>query len=102
MGGTIPYIPSYTVWSRIEIERKRRSEILEWSADHDDTHTDSEWLILIGRQYGRVADEIWPDDNIEKYPVQTEREIIQLAALCHAWLEANVRKSLRRGGTIDS
>lgn len=72
----------------IAAERQRQSE--QWGAAHDPG--DAIWLAVLTEEVGEVAHELtyrWPEPPMAGFLAQ---ELVHVAAVCVAWLEAIDRR----------
>ena len=64
------------VLEEIAIERLRQDKL--WGDEHDSNHTDAEWLAIVVKQLGQIAQTGLNGGNMRK-------EVIQCAAVLVSW-----------------
>jgi NTP pyrophosphatase (non-canonical NTP hydrolase) len=69
------------------IQRERKSQDKKWG---EQNHTDERWLTIATEELGEIANAILKPSPTD--PDNIKKEIIQLAAVCVAWLEAKWRE----------
>jgi len=74
------------VLAGVLMERMRQDDI--WGgADHDDTHTDEDWAMILASVCGGLASSVLAVD-----PLAIDRDTVQVMAVCLAWQEARLRR----------
>lgn len=77
-----------------EIEYERVCQMAEgWSAAHDDRLTECEWIALLVRHTGVAV-----NDGAEEAPERFRRQMVRVAALAVAAIEAYDRQHGRSAG----
>ena len=66
----------YVILDQIKVERK--SQDIKWGREHDIAHTSDEWINILDTRLNNITSV--EDNNLRK-------EVLQLAAVCVAWLE---------------
>lgn len=79
-----------SILNKIKDERVRQD--FNWGEHH---HIDLKWLAILGEEFGEVAEccnedtptgpRLWSEHECKK---QLKKELIQVAAVCVAWLES--------------
>jgi hypothetical protein len=78
------------VLTDVGAERERQTESLGYAPDHDDRRTPDEWAWLIAR---RVSNYACPGLAGLVTPTQVRAELVQIAALAVAAIEAHDRNT---------
>ena len=77
------------VYNKVRKERQRQDD--QWGgAPHDDIHDPQRWFVILLDHVARLAKQIDIDDW-EKSE-EAEEQLVKVAALAFAWLEAWERK----------
>jgi hypothetical protein len=77
----MPYTP-LQVMSMMTAERKRQDE--KWG---EQNHTNGVWALILGEEFGESC-----QAALDKSDKEVVQELIQVAAVCIAWIEAIGRK----------
>lgn len=82
-----------------EIENERAYQDRKWGIQD---HKNPWWLTILAEEFGEVAKKVYDftvskEDDYEKdeHELELEQELIQVAAVCVAWLESMERKNGR-------
>ena len=65
-------------WLKVERTRQKR----QWGYAHDDTHSDLEWLAIVQKELGELA-----DGCLSEYNASLEAGMIKVAAVLLSWAE---------------
>lgn len=77
-------VPQHTMEVLDEIYDERVRQTNKWGIQN---HDDTMWSVILGEEFGEVCRAIFEGDE-----VQTKEELIQVAAVAVAWLEAFDRR----------
>ncbi|SRR5216684_2162561 len=77
----------YSAFSAIAVERASQDH--KWG---EQNHSDLYWLGILGEEYGEIAKALIEQDTSEE---AIESEVVQLAAVCVAYLECRQRERIR-------
>ena len=67
-----------------EVSKERAIQDAQWGgAAHDDKHTEPEWIAILARHLGLAA-----NDEAEEEPTRFRRQMVRLAAVAVAAVEA--------------
>ncbi len=81
-------IPPVQMLQILKVLNERRRQDEKWGGnEHDDAHTTSEWVAIIAGELNEVLWGIAEGDQ-----KQTEEELVHVAAVAVAWLEAIERR----------
>ncbi len=75
-----------------EVGEERARQDAEWGRDHDDGHTQSDWVALLTRHAGLAVNDGVTTEDADRY----RRQLVRVAALAVAAVESLDRK--RRAG----
>lgn len=88
-----PRGPNATVYDEVHEERERAHEKHAGNSREDQYWFDGEWLAILVEEMGEVAHELTYDvydpDSLEgKRPMGLRKELVQVAAMACAWIDA--------------